>query len=403
MTTSGRRVAFLTHTPPLPLWSGERIRSWYLLSELVRRDWDVSLFSLLHTDTAPSPADRTRLEETLTEVVLAPFSVSTARRRARVLRDLALRRPFQAGFFLDPEAVDLCRRWLDARAFDVVVVAQLYMAPYVPEGRYSTCLLDTHNSEARRLETMATALGTTSRGIAARLQRKPVARYERRVAAQVARVVAVSEQDSEYFERIAPGRVDIVPNGVDCEALTARPAPPDEPRLLFVGSLDYSANVDAVSYLARDILGRLPAGVTVDVVGSNPRRAVHRLAEESSRVRIVGQVPDTTPYWEHARAFVVPLRVGGGTRLKILEALARGVPVVSTSLGCEGLGLRVGEDLLVADLPAEFAAAVSRLLEDDDLCRRIATGGRATVEARYDWRTIGDAFEASVAAVVSTP
>jgi glycosyltransferase involved in cell wall biosynthesis len=127
------------------------------------------------------------------------------------------------------------------------------------------------------------------------------------------------------------------------------------------------------------------------------------MADESSRVRIVGQVPDTTPYWEHARAFVVPLRVGGGTRLKILEALARGVPVVSTSLGCEGLDLRDGEDLLVADSLEEFAAAVSRLLEDDELCGRIAASGRATVAARYDWRTIGDAFEASVAAAVSSP
>jgi glycosyltransferase involved in cell wall biosynthesis len=111
-------------------------------------------------------------------------------------------------------------------------------------------------------------------------------------------------------------------------------------------------------------------------------------------------VPDTGPYWARARVFIVPLRVGGGTRLKILEALARGVPVVSTSIGCEGLDLRHGEDLLVADDAAAFAASVARLLGDDELCASLARHGRATVEARYDWRAIGDGFHESVARVV---
>jgi len=115
---------------------------------------------------------------------------------------------------------------------------------------------------------------------------------------------------------------------------------------------------------------------------------------------VSGNVLDTTPYWERARALVVPLRVGGGTRLKILEALARGVPVVATSLGCEGLGLRAGHDVLVADDAEDFAACVDRLLADDDLCRLLAARGRALVEARFDWRIIGDAFESSLSSVI---
>jgi glycosyltransferase involved in cell wall biosynthesis len=400
MTTNGRRVAFLTHTPPLPLWSGERIRSWHLVRELARHGWNVALFSLVHAGTAPSATDCAQLEEVCDEVVLMPFTVPGSRRRARLAADIARGRPFQARYFLDKPAAARARELL-AGGFDVIVISQLYMAPYVPNELLPRALLDSHNSESRRLATMDTALGISGRGIAARLQRVPVARYERLVAEQVARICAVSELDAAYFEALAPGRVDLVPNGVDCEGIAARSAVPPDPRLLFVGSLDYAANVDAVSWLARDVLRRVPSGVMVDVVGSNPRRAVHRAAARSPvPVRVAGQVPDTGPYWARARVFIVPLRVGGGTRLKILEALARGVPVVSTSIGCEGLDLRHGEDLLVADDAAAFAASVARLLGDDELCASLARHGRATVEARYDWRAIGDGFHESVARVV---
>jgi glycosyltransferase involved in cell wall biosynthesis len=140
----------------------------------------------------------------------------------------------------------------------------------------------------------------------------------------------------------------------------------------------------------------------VDVVGSHPRAAVFAAARRSLvSLEVAGYVPDTDPYWDRARMLVVPLRIGGGTRLKILEALARGVPVVSTTLGCEGLDLRPGEHLLVADEPAAFAAAMTSLLEDDDLCRRLAEAGRAAVERRYDSSVVGEAFERSLLMVGS--
>lgn len=400
-TSEGRRLAFLTHTPPLPAVSGERIRIWNLLKTLAERGWDASLFALAPESRIPADDDRRRLEDVCSQVVVAPFSTSRVRRGARLASDVVRRRAFHTGFFVSPEAVSACHRWLAERDADVIVASQLYMAPYVPVELRGRVVLDTHNSEARRLETMAKALGFSARGIAARLQRDPVARYERSVVERVARVVAVSDVERAYFEAFAPGRVDLVPNGVDCAAMPMLGDRPSEPRLLFLGSLDYSANVDAVVHLTHEILPRLGReDVAVDVVGSNPRREVHRVARGSAIV-LAGFVDDTTPYWERARVFVVPLRVGGGTRLKILEALARGVPVVSTSLGCEGLGLRHGEELLVADDPGEFAGCVARLLEDDDLCRSLAAAGRATVEARFDWRTIGADFEASLRAAMA--
>ncbi len=396
------RVAFLTHTPPLPPVSGERIRNWSLMRELARRGWEVSLFSLLQSEKAPSAADRARLEEICEEVVLEPLEVSSFGRKARVAKDLLLGRAFQSSFFYSRDCARACRRWLGKHAFDVVVIETHYMVPYVPSELLARSVFDSHNSELRRISTMASTLGFSARGLAARLQRGAVVRFERRIVAHAARTLAVSEEEVATLEPFAPGRIDLVPNGVDCETLRPRSTVPGTAEILFLGSLDYSANVDALAYFVDSVAPLIRRGnATFSVVGSHPRDEVYEIGRRSKlKMTVSGNVLDTTPYWERARALVVPLRVGGGTRLKILEALARGVPVVTTSLGCEGLGLRSEHEVLVADDAESFAACVDRLLSDDELCRSLAARGRAVVEARFDWRNIGDVFESSLSWVI---
>jgi glycosyltransferase involved in cell wall biosynthesis len=401
-TGSVGRAAFLTHTPPLPLVSGERIRNWSLMHELAARGWKVSLFSLLHAETSPSFAERAEMEEICEEVVLEPFAISSIERKARVARDLLLGRAFQSSYFYSSECANTCRRWLAEREFDVVVIETHYMIPYTPSELLARAVFDSHNSETRRVSTMASTLGFSARGLAARLQRGAVGRLERSIVTQAARTLAVSEEEAKALEPFAPGRIDLVPNGVDCERLKSRSTVPDTAEILFLGSLDYSANVDALAHFVDSISPFVRRDdATLSVVGSHPRDEVYEIAKRSTLTMTVsGNVLDTTPYWERARALVVPLRVGGGTRLKILEALARGVPVITTSLGCEGLGLRDGQDVLVADDAENFAACVDRLLADDDLCRSLSVHGRAVVEARFNWRIIGDAFESSLSSVI---
>ncbi|MGZ4358267.1 MAG: glycosyltransferase family 4 protein [Gaiellaceae bacterium] len=407
MTTAADRplrAAFLTHTPPLPAVSGERIRNWNLMHELARRGWSVSLFGLLDPEKAPSPEDRDRLEGLCDSLLLQPLAIPSLRRRGRMLRDLALGRAFHSSFLVSREAASACRRWLHDLEFDVLVIETHYMAPFVPQALLGRAVFDSHNSEARRIATMAAAHRGSAKGVVARLQYGPVRRFERRVLESVSRVTAVSLEEARYFEPYAPGRVDLVPNGVDCSMIRPRSGPPASSTILFLGSLDYSANVEALAHLADGILPRLEGRqLSVDVIGSHPREEVYAIARRSrTPVHVVGQVADTTPYWQRARALVVPLRVGGGTRLKILEALARGVPVVTTTLGCEGLELESGEDLLVADRAGDFAACIERLLDDDALSARLARKGRATVEERYDWRQIGDLLERSLLAAVAS-
>lgn len=391
---------FLTHTTPLPLVSGERIRTFHLLRELARAGWRVSLFSLLHSVALPAEDERL-LRKLCEEVHLEPFPVAPPSRYWRLARAIAASTPFHERYFFTDRAAEGLEPLLRAGSFDVLVPVTLYMVPYVPRDRFDRAVLDTLNVETRRMEGMAEALPRRPRGLAARRQLPAVRRYEAEAVRSVARVVAVSEEERKAFEQLAPGKVDLVPNGVDTTTIQPRKSLPDAPGVLFVGSMDYGANVDAVEHLVDDVLPRLRRrDATVTLVGSNPRPSLRRIARRATLdVHVAGFVPSTEPYFERSRVFVVPLRYGGGTRLKILEALARGVPVVTTSVGCEGLELEHGRELVVADDPADFAQWVDRLLEDDDLCLELALRGRATVEERYDWRAIGAAFARTLEAV----
>lgn len=394
------RVLFLTHEPPLPLVSGARMRSYHLMRELARRGHAVSLFALVPT-AAPEETDAAALAQLCERVELRPFAPSGLVRRGRLALDFALGRAFERRYFHDAAAVRAAAALVAELQPDAIVVGQLYMEPYLPREARAATILDSHNVEQRRVATMVRAGGT--RALMARRQLRPVAEHEAAVVRRLDRTWAVSEEETAHFDALAPGRVDLVPNGVDCEALPLRPAPPSAPEVLFLGRMDYGPNVDGVHHLLEDVLPHLRRrDAAVRVVGANPPEELRRLAQAAPlEVEVTGFVPETVPYLDAARLLAVSLRSGGGTRLKILEALARGVPVVTTSLGCEGLGLVHEHDALIADDPAAFAACVDRLLEDDALCGALARNGRETVEARFDWRAIGEAAERSLERLVA--
>jgi glycosyltransferase involved in cell wall biosynthesis len=166
--------------------------------------------------------------------------------------------------------------------------------------------------------------------------------------------------------------------------------PPSKPVVLYTGSMDYPPNADAVTWFARAIWpaiqGQHPAARFL-IVGRNPGSEVQALTTIPG-ISVTGTVPDVRPYFEQAKVYVVPLRSGSGTRLKILEAMAMGLPIVSTTLGFEGLDVRPGRDLLVADEPASFASAVVGLLADREARARLGIEARQTAEQRYSWDAV---------------
>jgi glycosyltransferase involved in cell wall biosynthesis len=255
-------------------------------------------------------------------------------------------------------------------------------------------VLTLHNLSWRYYSARAAAGG----GLRARLlevEARRFLRFDRRHLAAYDLLVAMSDDDRQAVREASVVRCETVPNGVDTTAL--RPAPAvvgPEPLLLFTGTLSYPPNAEGARWLVREIWPLVRARVPragLRIVGPNPPAELTALREDG--VTVTGRVPDVAPHFAEASVVVVPIRSGAGTRLKVLDALAAGRPIVSTAAGAEGLAVRDGEHLLLAEGAEAFAAAVVRLLEDPGLRDRLAAEGRRLVEREYDWRALGERLE----------
>jgi glycosyltransferase involved in cell wall biosynthesis len=227
---------------------------------------------------------------------------------------------------------------------------------------------------------------------------------EAEACAQADLTIAVSEDDRRRLEQIAPGiRAASIPTGVDTTYFTPVPAAERPAHLVFSGSMDWHPNEDAVVYFADAILPRIRAevpDVTFTVVGRNPTDRLRDIAARNG-ITVTGTVADVRPSIAEAAVYVVPLRAGGGTRLKIFEAFAMARPVVSTTVGAEGLGIGPGKHYVAADRPAEFAASVVALLRDPARRHQLGDAGRRLVESCYSWPTVTRVFERQCEEVVA--
>ncbi|HEY8086369.1 MAG TPA: glycosyltransferase, partial [Polyangiaceae bacterium] len=281
--------------------------------------------------------------------------------------------------------------------FDVVHFELAPMAGYAAacalEDRQRPLLcLDEHNIEYEIARRTAEGDGSVVRRLYNTVEWRKVRREERHAWTHLDGCTVTSVRDQELLLSDEPSaRTAVVPNGVDLEHFRPRteaePGSPLPGTLLFFGAIDYYPNTDAVLFFLEDVfprlIGRYP-GLRFSVVGRQPPESV--LARRCDHVEITGLVDDVRPRIQAADVVVVPLRIGGGTRLKILEAMAMGKAVVSTTLGAEGLGVVGGRELLLADEPEAFAAQVARLLDDPLLARRIGDSARQFVASRFSWK-----------------
>jgi glycosyltransferase involved in cell wall biosynthesis len=251
-----------------------------------------------------------------------------------------------------------------------------------------------HNFESLLWRRQAEFESNWLKRIVFKLEAIKMSAYESAALRKFHHVIAVSEHYRQLMKKWTNSSgITVVPTGVDLQQY--RPDSPFravEPLVLFVGAMDWEPNIDAVEYFCREIWPSIQAkvpGARFRIVGRNPVRRVQRLA--SSSVGVTGSVPSVLDHLREAAVVVVPLRVGGGTRLKIYEAMAAGKAVVSTSVGAEGLDVHHDEDILLADHPDAFAGAVTKLLQDVELRGRYEQSAAALV-ARYDWAVIGSKF-----------
>lgn len=281
--------------------------------------------------------------------------------------------------------------------FDRAVVDFLNPASYFPDLRRA--VLFQHNVETMIWRRHAQHAADPLRRWYLRGQAERMFRFERDACRAAGHIAAVSEQDAATMrEMFGVERVTAIPTGVDVARLTppAGAMPERRADLVFVGSMDWMPNIDGVHWFASEVLPlirRRRPECSVAIVGRTPPPAITALAARDSLIRVTGTVPEIEPWLWGSAVSIVPLRIGGGTRLKIYESMAARVPVVSTAIGAEGLEVHPGRDIRIADSAAAFAGACVELLEDESLRRRQAAAAWDMVSARFSWEQVAAEFD----------
>lgn len=396
---STRRLEVLVVTPGMsyPPSDGFSIRVYGLLRELAHRHQ----ITMVRFDSEDGAACVAGLAAEGIEVRLVPRS----RRGLASWRWLSIltTRSYRSRFFYESSMQTEIDSLLANRAFDIVQVESTELWAYDFGGvTRPPIVVDTHNVHRELLARIAVTQPTLARRVYWRFEAMKFAREERAFWRFADACVMTSARETA-IARATPGvrLAATVPNGVDLE--TFRPiedapiATTDAARaeIVFTGLLSYRPNEDGVRWLIQEVMPRIQArhpGASLTVVGKEVPPALAGLA--SPNVTFTGWVNDVRPYLARANAVVVPLRAGSGTRLKIIEALAMGTGVVSTSVGCEGLDVASGRELLIADTPDAFADAVVKLIDDPDLARRLGKTGRELMERRHGWPASAAALEA---------
>lgn len=394
------RILWVKAGKLLPVDTGGRIRSFNILRHLAARN-DVTLWSYYFGARDPE------YEEALGGEL--PGAVVTYAGRGRgepgtrsvtqvldYARGLPGTVPFAVSKFTSGEVRARIAQFLRGQSPDVAICDFLAASLTMPHAPGVPTVLFQHNVESALWARQARHEANLLKRAAFTIEAVKMRRYEARALRRFDRVIAVSDNDRRLMADMAPQcPIDVVPTGVDVRTYgEAAGREPAGPVVLFLGSMDWEANVDGVRYFCRDVWPRVRLAVPdarFRIVGRNPDPLVTRLASDS--IEVTGGVPSVIPYLADAAVMVVPLRIGGGTRLKIYEAMAAGRAIVSTTVGAEGLEVNDGEDIMIADSSFDFAAAVVSVLQAPELRRRLSAAA-ATTAARHDWSAIASHFEA---------
>ncbi|HXF68197.1 MAG TPA: glycosyltransferase [Thermoflexus sp.] len=381
-----KSVAIFTPYFPDPPNTGGKIRSYYLIRALAER-LNVDVYTTSHE--LPHSFYVSSLQQMVRGLHI--FEIHKSMHFQDRLRRTLSPKPRLIDYFQDPQSILQAREALRRRDYGVLIADELCMTPYVEQRSDLPRVVLRQKIDSRHIAEVAAAHPWSIEKVLHWIEAWKVRRYERQKMRIYQACVTCSEADAAFVRRDAPGiLIQVIPNGVDLERF--RPtghSRRDPSTLLFMGTMYYYPNIDAVLYFFKEIypiLRRARPDLRVQIVGHRPPPEIQRLAEYPG-VEVTGSVPDVRPYYERATVFIVPLRLGGGTRLKIIEAMAMGLPVVSTSVGAEGLEIHPGEDILIADDPQAFADSVLRLLSDPALWRQLSAAGQRLAR-RYDWREL---------------
>jgi glycosyltransferase involved in cell wall biosynthesis len=390
-------ILWLKTGPLHPLDTGGKLRTYHMARELARRH-HITYLALCPPDTTAEI--KSQASDYSAERIWLPWHEArkgSPRFFTELLGNAFSALPYTVQKYASADMAAAIAR--HAPAHDLIVCDFLTPAVnWLRAGPPATpALLFQHNVEAliwRRLADNATGV----KKIYFESQWRRLWKFERDACARFRSVVGVSDEDCELMRReySLANVAGSVPTGVDTDYFQPPSAPRTPRELVFLGSMDWMPNVDGIVWFAEEIWPVLKSrcpGVTLAIVGRRPTAKVRELAARDPAIRVTGTVPDVRPHLATATAMIVPLRVGGGTRIKIYEGMATGIPVVSTRIGAEGLAVRDGEHIALADAPADFADATARVLEEPATAERIGTGGLRLVREQFSWGKVTDVFE----------
>ncbi len=397
MNRDGLNVLVIAARLPFPPRWGFATRVYHLTRQIAARH-NVTLLTYAGSADAEN-VERLR-QEFAVEVVTRDHPSRRAK-RAKQLRSLASRTPYDSLATYSGELQRLIDRVAAAQQVDVVQIESTLLSIFrLPKD--ALVIVDEHNIDYEYYDRMRENERSPLRRAFYRLEQLRFRRFEQRCWREVDGCVMTSEREAAEVRQVAPETPAIgVPNGVDVDYFHPSEEPVEPRTIVFNGTLDYRPNLDGAAFLVEQILPRLRErhpDVRVILVGRGSKADLENFSAPG--VEVTGEVPDVRPYLAGAAVVAVPIRTGSGTRLKVVEGLAMGKPMVSTTLGCEGVDVRHEEHLLIADTAEAFAESLARLLDDPDYGEALGRAGRRKMVDEYSWAYAGELLESLYRRVV---
>lgn len=402
------QILFLSQLLPYPHDAGAKVRSYYTLRWLAQKH-AVTLVAFTRDDDPPGAVEH--LQQFCHAVYTVPLTRSPWRDVLSLLGSLINGQSFLIYRDRSPAMDALLRGLLSSHAFDAIHADQLWMAQYAlrcaanmptfSRSNLQRLVLDEHNACFQIFDRLAHKEENLLKRWLWRREGKLLKQYEAATCSGFDRVVTVTSEDRMLLEGLTrqengnPAHFTTIPICVDTRDIAPVKPVGDGQNVLHLGTMFWPPNVEGVLWFGRHVWPRVVSsnpGASLSVVGKNPSRQVHALSTSSS-IEVTGYVTDPQPWLERAGVFIVPLISGGGMRVKIVDAWRWGLPIVSTTVGAEGISYKDGENIIIADSAENFAAAIGRFLHDPELAQRLRVNGRRWVEQHYDWRVVYPAWD----------
>ncbi len=386
------KILFVTTRIPYPPWEGHQIRTYNLLKRVCEQH-EVHLVSFVRADEDPVHADHLRTLCKSVDLIPIPADQSKLKLLTTILTGVLTKTPFVVKKYATSAMRDRLKKVIDHFSPDLIHFDMLPLAHYLPLCGEIPTVLNDHNVESLLVERRAEAAASLPQKIFFSNQAPKLQKFEEFATRNATEVLACSQDDAEILSQMGNGKaIHIIANGVDIEQFTpSGEVQVDPDKIIFVGGMGWFPNKDGMNFFIKDVMPLISEknpDASLTVVGKSDGLEIPDQLRD--KVSATGFVDDFRPLVHEAGVYILPLRVGSGTRLKLLEAMAMGKAIVSTRIGAEGVVLEDGKNILMADSPQDIANAVLKLMKDEKLREQLGKAAHEQAEKLYDWRILGD-------------